>query len=195
MKKPIIAVDMDDVLAQHAEAFVAFSNANYGTKLTKDTYDETWANFWKVEWEEIERRAKEFHTPEGTFSYAKIEAAEPVLQALRGKYELVIVTARSENVIKATYAWLDKHFPDVFSDVHFVPIWVPNNTVTKAQICQQIGAEYLIDDVLRHCNLAAQGGIQALLFGDYNWNKGETEPIVRRVKDWQAVLEYFDGLG
>jgi len=195
MTKTIIAVDMDDVLTQHVEAFVSFSNERYRTNLTKDQYDEHWANLWHVDREEIERRATEFHTAERIGSYDKIDEAAPVLKKLRQKYDLVIATARSKNAIEVTYSWLDKHFPGVFSEVHFVPIWEPNNTITKAQICQKIGAEYLIDDVLRHCNLAAQGGIQALLFGDYNWNKGETEPSVKRVKGWSEVERYFDGVG
>ncbi len=195
MSKQIIAVDMDDVLALHAEAFVEFSNKHYGTDLTKETYDERWANLWHVDNDEIERRALEFHTPENIAAYGRIDEAVPALKKLCETYELVIVTARSKNAIEATYAWLDKHFPGIFSGVHFVPIWEPGNTVTKAQICREIGAEYLIDDVVRHCDLAMQGGIQALLFGNYNWNRGEIEPGVVRVQNWTAVQEYFDGIG
>ena len=98
--------------------------------------------------------------------------------------------------VEPTYEWVKKYFPGVFEGVHFVPIWETNNKVTKAEICQQIGADYLIDDLPRHCNLAAEVGIKALLFGDYSWNRNEeiTEGVTR-VKDWPAVVEYFDEKG
>jgi len=38
--KPIIAVDIDDVLANLAQEIVDFSNKNWGTNLTIDDYNE-----------------------------------------------------------------------------------------------------------------------------------------------------------
>jgi len=44
------------------------------------------------------------------------------------------------------------------------------------------------------CTLAHEAGVQALLFGEYGWNMTQAIPeSVVRVKDWQAVKEYFDG--
>lgn len=193
MKKATIGVDVDDVLADHAAAFIAFSNEYYGTNLTRETYTEKWLEFWPVDWDEIMRRAGEFHTPETTAAYAVLSGAQEALQALSKSYNLVVVTARTKTIVQTTHDWLGKHFEGVFSDVHFVPIWEENNTVTKADICKEIGADYLIDDVVRHCNIAAKGGITPLLFGNYVWNRSETvEPNVVRVADWNAVLEYFD---
>lgn len=194
MEKPTIAVDCDDVLAFHAAAFVEFSNERYGTTLAPEEYDENWANLWgEIEWDEIERRATEFHTPEITLAYAKITEAELVLAALKERYRLVIVTARPKQLIQPTHEWLGQHHADVFDEVHFVPIWEPNNTVTKADICKQIGANYLIDDSVKHCNIAAAGGIKALLFGEYRWNRDGIDRRVTPVVNWQAVQEYFDG--
>lgn len=194
MPKPTIAVDLDDVLALHAAAFVAFSNERYGTKLTAEEYDEEWMNLWgEMPWDEIERRAADFHTPERTLAYAKIEEASEVLAHLKQWYRLVIVTARSQDLIEVTHEWLDLHHADVFEEVHFVPIWLADNTITKADICKQIGATYLIDDVVKHCNIAAEGGITALLFGDYRWNRQGVDRRVKTVANWQDVREYFDG--
>ena len=51
-----------------------------------------------------------------------------------------------------------------------------------------IGASYLIDDSFGHCELAAEVGIKAILFGNYGWNRQQTliDGIVR-CKDWDAV--------
>ncbi|HVS58298.1 MAG TPA: hypothetical protein VHD60_00990 [Candidatus Saccharimonadales bacterium] len=194
MNKPIIAVDMDDVLAGHAEAFVAFSNATYGTRLTVEDYSDHWDKLWNVEREEIERRAAAFHAPGTTLQYRADQSAKHTLKKLKANFRLVIVTARSKGEVDITYQWINKHFVDVFSEVHFVPIWEINNRTTKADICRQIGAQYLVDDLAQHCNTAAEAGITALLFGDYPWNRGVAiAQGVRRVRGWQEVEEFFDG--
>lgn len=42
----------------------------------------------------------------------------------------------------------------------------------------------------------AESNIQALLFGDYLWNKADNLPKnVSRVKNWQDVKEFFDAQG
>jgi uncharacterized HAD superfamily protein len=195
MPKPTIAVDLDDVLALHAASFIQFSNERYGTSLQPHEYDDEWVNLWgDVARDEIVRRAGEFHTHEQTTAYGKIEEASPVLARLKQGYRLVIITARPQNLIPATHEWLAQHHSEVFEEVHFVPIWEPNNTVTKADICKQIGASYLIDDSVKHCNIAAEGGITSLLFGDYAWwNRHEVDPRIIRVSGWGKVQEYFDG--
>lgn len=195
MTKPTIAVDLDDVLALHAAAFVQFSNERYGTNLTPDEYDDEWTKLWgEMSWEEIEHRAAIFHTPEATLAYAKIDEAEEVLAHLKQRFRLVIVTARPKNLIVTTHQWLAVHHADVFEEVHFVPIWEPDNSITKADICKQIGATYLIDDVVKHCNIAAEGGVVALLFGNYRWNQKAVDSRVVKVHNWQEVKEYFDAI-
>jgi 5'(3')-deoxyribonucleotidase len=193
MKKQIIAIDIDDVLADHVAAFVVFSNSQYGTNLGKHNYDDRWSTLWDVDRNEIERRALEFHTAESIMEYELIEEAQSALSALSKHYELSIVSARPRHVIDASQMWLEKHFGPIFKEVHFLPYWEEANKLSKADICNQIGAEFLIDDIVKHCNLAAECGIQSLLFGDYSWNQsGTIHDDVSRVKNWQEVLEYFD---
>ncbi|MDB5169901.1 MAG: hypothetical protein JWN82_297 [Candidatus Saccharibacteria bacterium] len=195
MHKATIAIDLDDVLALHAAAFVQFSNERYGTNLQPEEYDDVWVNLWgEMEWAEVLRRAAEFHTSERTLAYAKIEEAGAVLAHLKQRFRLVIVTARPKHLIETTHQWLAQHHADVFDEVHFVPIWEATNTITKADICKQIGANYLIDDSVKHCNIAAEGGITSLLFGTYRWNRDNIDPRVTEVGNWQAVKEFFDGV-
>lgn len=193
MGKQSIAIDLDDVLASHAEAFVQFSNELYKTNLAVDEYSDRWSEIWRVEEEEAERRSAEFHTPAVIKTFGTKDEAFNTLCRLKEHYQLFVVTARRKMLIDVTQEWLDKEFPNVFSGVHFVPIWEPNNTVTKAEISKEIGVTYLIDDLVQHCNLAAEAGIKALLFGDYSWNsKVQLHKDVVRIKDWQSVASFFD---
>ncbi|MGH7157308.1 MAG: 5' nucleotidase, NT5C type [Candidatus Saccharimonadales bacterium] len=196
MARETIAVDADDVLAAHIEEFVAHSNKYYGTNLTPEDYTERWGVLWGVDDEEVGRRASEFHKPEIVGNFGVIEEAELVLRALKRSRELVVVTARAKHITDTTSEWIERHFPGVFSETHFVPIWEPGNTLTKADICRHIGASYLIDDLVRHCIVAAEAGIQPVLFRRIGWDQGESpHPKVVQVNNWQEVLEYFDGRG
>jgi 5'(3')-deoxyribonucleotidase len=123
-----------------------------------------------------------------------MEGALDVIAELKKKYRLVIVSARFGTQIEDTHHWLEKHLPGVFDGIHFMEMWDEDKKTTKAKVCQEIGAGYLIDDNVEHCGLAAEEGIQALLFGDYGWNRAEdVHPGVVRVKDWHAVAAYFKG--
>jgi 5'(3')-deoxyribonucleotidase len=192
LPRKAIAVDLDDVLAAHVEAFIAFSNENYGTNLKTEDYNDFWVHIWQVEQEEIERRKAQFHTEESVAAFKFKEEARTVLAALSQDFDLYIVTARPQGLIETTHKWIERNLPGVFKGIHFVPIWEPNNQINKANICRSIGAGYLIDDMPRHCNVVAEGGMKAILFGDYGWNRNEdlAEGVVR-CKDWKEVLTYF----
>ncbi len=198
MTRKTIAVDIDDVLAANAPAFIAYSNKKWGTNLTIEDYDEHWVPVWKVDQKEAERRATEYHGS-GVFSTFKhFPEAKPVLQRLAKHYRLVITTSRRSELEKETLDWMDRYFGNIFEEIHFAGMWDEINEeshrMTKAELCKRIGADYLIDDQPKHCFAVAKTGIQTLLFGTYPWSRdiGELPPKVLRVKDWQEVEKYFD---
>jgi len=198
MGKPIIAVDIDDVLAAEAAFIVAYSNKRWGHALAVTDYQEFWEAMWDVDHEEAERRAVELHQPGIEGSYEPIQGARDALARLHQKFELVTVTSRRELVRSETLDWLKKHLGDVFSRVLFSGIWDGGkrgaHKLTKTEILQSIGAQFLIDDQLKHCLSAAEAGINAVLFGDYPWNQSDSLAVrVARCSDWKAVLDYFDG--
>jgi uncharacterized HAD superfamily protein len=202
MQRPIIAVDIDDVLSANAEGFINFSNETWGHNLTKDDYVEDWRQIWKIPLDEAMRRSDQFHASGVVSRYAHIEEAIPVLQRLKRRYELIVVTSRQRNLKEQTVAWLDRYFPDIFQSIHYAGIWddAEEHNVqervkhTKARICRELGADYLIDDQIKHCVEAAKAGIRSILFGDYSWNKdlAELPGGVVRAKTWKDVEEYFD---
>jgi 5'(3')-deoxyribonucleotidase len=192
MSKASIAIDIDDVLSNHVEAFVAFSNKEYGTDLSIDDYNERWPEIWKISKYQTELRAKKFHIPKNVAAYEVKQQAKAALQKLSEDFDLYIVTARSENLKDTTHEWIEKHFKGIFKEIHIVQIWFTDKKVTKAEVCKEIGAEYLIDDSVENCNIAANAGIDAILYGDYSWNENESlHDAVFRCSNWDQVLEYF----
>ncbi len=201
MKKPIIAVDADDTIFDENTAVRLFHNETYGTKhtdedyLTPSDYYDSWANVWGVDKAEADKRYEAFILYKLEHNIPPLADALAVLKELQKDYELVVVTSRDERGLAMTHSALMEHYADIFSDVHFVPLWGGGNAdATKAEICKAIGAGYLIDDSYDHCVLAAEVGVEALLFGTYGWNQHQPlKPGMIRALDWAAVQVFFDG--
>ncbi|MEO8105638.1 MAG: hypothetical protein ABI602_04900 [Candidatus Saccharibacteria bacterium] len=198
-KKKVIAVDIDDVLAANAEGFTAFSNEHYGTTLQPADYHEHWAELWKTDLAETERRSAELHDSGIIASYRHDNQALPVLAGLHQGYSLIIITSRRSSVEKLTRQWVRKHYGELFDDIKFAGIFeTPFEsdvfTRTKADLFSSNQVSYVIDDQLKHCLAGAELGIEAILFGDYPWNSSVTTlpENVTRCRDWPAVKEYFD---
>jgi 5'(3')-deoxyribonucleotidase len=201
MIKQKVAIDVDDVIGAENEAIRKFINREYLQNHTAEDYLvdgdywSYWQDIWKVSEDEAERRLEAFLKSPDKDSLEILDGAIKVIGELKKTYDLVIVTSRYGRQLETTEPWLEKHFPKTFSQVAFVATWSRDEKVTKAKICNDIGANYLIDDNADHCNLAAQAGIKSLLFGDYGWNRKATlHPGVTRVKDWHKVLSYFQSL-
>lgn len=193
--KPIIAVDIDDVLFPTNRELMEFVNKHFGANLSWEDYQihapywGYWERVWNVSTEEAYQRYKAFTTSDVMKSATTIDGAISVIDRLEKQFDLVIVTARKDEHADATHQWLNKHFPSTFKGVEFVPLWGGNTTITKADICNKIGASFLIDDNIEHCTLAGEAGINALLFGEYGWNhhEGDLPKNVTRVKTWHDV--------
>ncbi len=199
--KPLIAVDIDDVLAALAEKVVEYSNQKWGTQLTVDDYDDHWSRMWKISEAELP------HRRDAVFSQYKyvnhLGDAVPVLNKLKQNYDLVIVTSRLRRVHDVTLEWLNRYYAGVFRELHYSDAWENENLHsdkkdknTKTHVLEQIGADYLIDDYPKHCIAAAEAGITAILFGDYKWNRHvKLKKSMVRCKNWQEVLDYFERQG
>lgn len=197
-QRKTIAVDVDDVLSRSAEGFIAFSNERWGQQLSPDDYQEEWAVVWGVPLEQALERSLEFHASGVVGIYQPHEAAMPVLKRLAKQFNLVVVTTRREILKPETDAWISRHFPGIFQELHFAGIWEHPDMAralahTKAEICREIGADYLIDDQPKHCIGAAGAGLKSILFGDYKWNRGEQDlpEGVTRAAHWNEIAEYF----
>jgi 5'(3')-deoxyribonucleotidase len=199
MSKEIIAVDIDDVAADENGGIREFANRVYGFKHTPEDYLQEgvykgyWEGVWKVNPEKAQEIYEAFVNSPDKANLKVIEEAIEGIDRLKGRYELVVITSREGVAMEVTKPWLERHFPDTFSRVEFVTAWSQSEKVSKAFIANALGVDYLIDDNATHCNLAAEAGIQTLLFGDYGWNrKMELHPSVKRVKNWQEILGYFN---
>ncbi len=190
MAKKVTALDIDDVLSTNATHFVEWSNKTWGTHLGVEDFDEDLATMWNVDIDTVRIRMNEYVKSDTVSGHGYFAEAIPVIKKLRSKYDFILVTSRRTLLAPLTRKWIDKNFPDLFETIHHTGIFDKTekggHKKTKADICKEIGADYLIDDQPKHCFAVAEAGIQTLLFGDYAWNRRLTElpPRVTRVKNW-----------
>lgn len=197
--KKTIAVDLDDVLSANAEGFVKFSNERWGTNLRPEDFHEDLITLWGVDLDTVGKRMLEYCEAEIVREYGYFAESLPILERLKKRYRLILVTSRRKVLMQATADWVNQYVPDIFESIHHAGIFDSlahgAHKLTKAEVLQDLEANYLIDDQLKHCVAAAKIGIPSLLFGEYEWNKATDLPKnVTRVKNWADVAEYF-GVG
>ena len=201
-RKPIVAVDIDDVLADFVGAFVEYSNKYWHGDYQNDDYSEDWAAFWRVDYQEMIRRREEMKRTDFNATLPIIDGARETLERLKPNYDFAAITSRPRDITDVTNCWLARNFPKIFREIYYAGIWdiVPGEhqnpvrqTMNKGKmVCEIVGASYLIDDQPKHVNGAADLGVTGLLFGGYGWNRdAEIRAGVVRVAGWSAVAQYF----
>lgn len=200
MKKPIIAVDIDDVLAVENEAVRQFANQRYGHQHAKEDYlvpGDYWGYWESVQGVDKAEGARRYHEYVASGVKAELQVMEGAIAALdelKRRYDLIIVTARHAHLKDITEKWLNRHFPATFSHVAFVELWTGSIKGSKAEVCAHLKADYLIDDNPAHLELAVSAGIKGVLFGSYGWSVDwQPMEMIPHCQDWREVREYFDG--
>jgi 5'(3')-deoxyribonucleotidase len=195
MNKDVIAVDCDDVLVATAPEILRYYNRTYGTNIQlKDFYSNDNTNVWQTPDDDTAiKRVNAFLETDEYFSLPPTQDAISVIRRLKQQYELHIVTGRPDFTEAATLKWLKHNFPDIFSTVVFTNYFSLSDSSSvprsKADVCKELGAKFLIDDHINHALRVADVGIDVMLFGDYPWNQ-TTKALpqnIRRVAGWKEV--------
>lgn len=196
-----IAIDIDNVLAQSAISFVEQSNALFNSSITLEDYSENWSQMWGVSNEEAERRGTILRDHQIQKHYMPVEGAVGAINQLSRNFKIVLVTSRRKQAEQLTREWLTKYFDHKFDEIIFANFWddikksAHGYKLHKGELYQAIGADFVIDDHLKHCLAAVEQGAQAILFGDYPWNQKATHTSgMTRCVSWAEVQEYFNGI-
>jgi len=188
----IIAIDVDDVLADFFDQLIRFHNKNYDTSFIKEdfvTYD-VW-DIWGGTRQEAIDKMHEFFRSEYFEEIKPIEGSLRAIKELKKKHKLVVVTSRFDMVTEKTILWLKKHYHDALTDVHFSHY---EKDTSKATACKRLGAEILIDDATKNVMECAGIGMHILLF-DCPWNRDIVSgKNITRVHNWDEILKEISRL-
>jgi 5'(3')-deoxyribonucleotidase len=202
MTRKTIAIDVDDVLANSLEALRLVVNKRLNVNLSPDDYwleGEYWT-YYETVWERngltdrISLSDLEPMMIENQAHVAPHDNAPQVLTQLAKHHRLIVVTSRAPSWRPATEAWLDARFSHVFDEVLFTRQLDESEHLSKGQLCKKAGAAWLIDDNVEHARSALDEGLEVVLFGNYGWNQ-KAPPHAHRCRNWDEVMEYFDGRG
>lgn len=167
-KKKRLIIDMDGVLADVYQQFIAMEEKESGHKINNDDLK------GKEEYEAFTNGRKHVNS-KGFFSNAPLmENAAPALQALNEKYDVFIVSAAMEfpGSLVEKYEWLAAHFPFItWQQI----VFCGSKSVVQGDI--------MIDDHFK--NLDNFKG-QTLLFTQPH-NDGHDERGHTRVKGWKEI--------
>lgn len=194
MAKPVIAVDVDEVLSPYLLGLVAWHNNEYGTQYTfQDFYSYEFYKVWGGTREEAIVKGGLYFQSRGPV--VPLADSVRVLNRLKQDFTLIVVTSRPLIHKSQTETWIREHFGHIFAEILLCNHWRLDDTspvMKKSEACALHGAEYLIDDFPHYVEEVAHAGITGLLFGDYPWNQQvQNHPQIQRVSHWQAVENYF----
>lgn len=179
----VIAIDCDDTLSHTNETICRWHNETYGTDLTIADFHHF--QYWRLRgWgdrEEAQRKVKEFNHSAAWGTIPVIEEAIAATKTLRDMgHTLIIITARMASEAERTRDWVQRLFPDTFSEIYFTSAFesraaaatdgqdtdaakaapesvtgvkllpFKNIPKPKSEICKLIGAKMLVDDSLEN---------------------------------------------
>ncbi len=194
--KPKIAVDIDDVISDSTETIRLVVNNHLGIDLQPDDYRSVEADYWgyyeavwqsknvNVDYQEIEERL--ISKTNNHENMPLLAGAEFALGELSKKYSLILVTSRKqEKFQKSTDAWVRSNLPNLDLEVYFAG---HKKDKSKGELCRDLDTKYLIDDNPVHCESAIKNGVNAILFGNYGWNKTAPTGVIR-CESWPDVVD------
>lgn len=197
MTKPVIAFDCDDVIVATGSLLVGYYNALHGTNVQpEEFYSKDYEHVWQAGPEVAVRDLFAYLLTDDYADLPPMDGAVEVLRELTKNFTLYIVTGRPDATEAATKKWVEKYLPGVFEDVIFTNFFKLSDSKgalrTKADVCKELGAQYLVDDHLHHIQNVSEQGITGLLFGDLPWEQPAVlPPLAAKIKDWKELQSYF----
>lgn len=221
MSKEKLALDIDETIVHLLGPFLEYYNEKYGTNFSEgefSTYD--WGREMGIRRDYAYKRMESFAEQEMKVipsAYPRtyinfVEGAEEALDLLSRFYDLYRVSHRSTSLIERTgvlssalYVENNQdgtYFPDVpFEDLEEDEgrLILPMDRIyltegrTKAEVCNDLSIEKIVDDdpgVARKC---AREGIQAVLL-EKPWNKDlEERSLIEKARGWGEACDILLG--
>lgn len=186
----LIAVDIDEVLAEFTAAFRLFLRRNKGIMIKpRDLKTADWWRAWgKTKEESVDVIFEFLHSDEAGAIRPKRGALTALRLLKKAGHRFVTITGRPAEIEHRTRHWVEKNFPGIFDHIYCTDFHIVNHGKrSKGSICKQIGADILIDDYPGYAAECIANGMAVLLF-ESPWNHGfKTVPGLKRVRHWREA--------
>jgi uncharacterized HAD superfamily protein len=197
----LVALDLDEVLGDSMQAFVAFHNQNYATDLKlHDFYTYQFEDILNVSPEVGQQRIKQYYKSRYFAEILPVSGAVEGVEELSKEHDLVVVTARHLLIEEQTRAWLNNYFGSRLSKVYFAQSYHRvEGGAKKSEICKEIGAELIVEDCHEYAAECAPVLNQVLLL-DRPWNRAQlvdansqeqSRSKIKRVHNWDEIVGHI----
>lgn len=180
MKKKKIAFDFDGVIADTNKKKIEWLRSKgYNIKCADKTsfYSELGQNLSKTKVEELyNNMSKVIFRPEMLYKTKPILGAIKAIKRLSHKFDIYIITARTEKLIKPIHDWLKKY--SLSENIQGI---ISSSYESKQDICIKNNICFLCDDDIRH--LVNKKVEKIVLFST---NK-KTKDNIRVAKSWDEI--------
>lgn len=186
-----IGVDIDDVLVECQQAFLAWlkkeKDLHFDFESLTDYYIQDWLD---ADEQVAQDYLDEFYTSGAFSSLPFLPQAKQALETLQKSHDVVLITSRGPSLADTTR----RFFEDSFDEWN-LPIFHSGDVVEgnkkKADICLDEGVEIMVEDNGHFAQEIAQKNITVFLI-DKPWNREcPLHEHIRRVHHWEEILEEF----
>lgn len=190
-----IAIDIDEVLANTIEQVVLFYNDNYSPKVGESDLRGRYFSFMGKEWEESNKKYFAFCESEYPDRVQPMKGVVEAIDKLSKNHELVAITGRPAFTRAQTIGWMNKYFPGKFEDIIFNNDRLDSKDFAeywgrpKAEICDEVGAEILIDDLPEF--MIGSDHLRVYIF-DQPWNQEKAPDHAIRVYSWPELVDKIE---
>ncbi len=166
----IIGIDCDEVLCSTMVELVKFPEFKWTKWNSFYSYTPPKAPWFSMSIEGLIESYRKLLTGDDFWNIKPVKWALEKIKKLKEKWhELIVVTGRSSYSEERTKEWVEKNYPNMFSDFVFAGTHT-NAQKTKAQLCEERGVEVIIEDDPYFASNLSENGIPCILL-NYPWNE------------------------
>lgn len=192
--RALLALDVDDVLADFREAFVRVTREISGIDVRSDEYSEDWRSLWGTDELTTRRLATALKAPDFMLELLPLPGSQKAITDLAGTHDLIALTSRSTKLLDVTEQWLKIQYGSAFQKIVPLGFWddlsgQAAREKSKGEICKELGVQLLIDDQLKHCLSCSRLGILSILFGANTDVAYFRSTLILPAPDWPTVVQ------
>jgi len=189
-----IAIDLDDVLINFLPHLIEYHNFEYKTNLTLEQFH--CYRFWEI-WggtkEQAVQKVYDFYKTEYFQNLTLVQDSQEAVNILNKNHDLVIITARQNEIKDETVKLVDKYFPNIFNEIYFANFYGRTGiSQTKKEICDLVQADVLIEDSIDNSLQCLNSHRKIFLF-NRPWNQLSSLPKgIQRANSWKEILKLLN---
>ncbi len=185
-----IAIDLDEVIANHIEKLINFYHKKTGKLIQEGkftTYD--WWIPWGITKEEAIEIDHEFKKSKMFDNIKPVKNAFKSIKSIVENNKLFIITSRPTIYKERTEKWIKKNLPNIpITIIHSADFYSGSKLKTKVETCKDIGIDLILEDHIKYALGCAEQGIKVILFNK-PWNQGVSHKNIIRVNNWIEALK------